>query len=167
MVIETEDPRKETSMAATLQTVPDSARLTAASALQKLLPELVAMSLDAKQAHWNMTGPGFLPLHTFTDEIAADARAWADRVAERAVALGFPVDARPGTVAAVAGQFPAGRVADHEVIAELIARIDGVAATAWGSLDDLEQADAVAHDLTIEVLEGLEKHRWMLQAQTV
>lgn len=55
----------------------------AASALQKVLPELVALSLNAKQVHWHVTGPGFLPLHALTDQIAADALGWADRVAER------------------------------------------------------------------------------------
>ncbi len=148
-----------------LQAVPDTARLTSASLLQRLLPELVALSLDLKQAHWNVTGPGFLPLHALTDELAADARTWADRVAERAMALGFSVDALPRTVAAVASSFPAGRVQDHEVISELLDVIDGVGTTAWRLLGDLERADAVAHDLTVEIVGGLEKYRWMLRAQ--
>ena len=148
-----------------LQTVPDTDQLTAASALQGLLPRLVALTLDAKQAHWNANGPAFLPLHALTDEIAADTRTWTDRVAERAVALGFPVDARPGTVGAVARRFPTGRVLDHEAIAELIKHIDDIATTARRALADLEQADAVGHGLTVEVLEGLEKYRWMLRAQ--
>jgi starvation-inducible DNA-binding protein len=139
----------------------------AASALQKLLPELVALTLDVKQAHWSIVGPAFLPLHELTDDIAAQTSAWADRVAERAMALGFTVDARPRTVAAVAGHFPAGRVADEEAVAELIELIDGVAATARRSLAALEEADAVAHDLTVEVLEGLEKYGWMLRATSV
>jgi starvation-inducible DNA-binding protein len=151
--------------ATALQTVPDTARFTTASALQKLLPELVALTLNAKQAHWNVTGPAFLPLHTLTDEIATDLRAWVDRVAERAVALGFAVDARPGTVAAVGGQFPAGLVSDHEAIAELIDHIDEVIATTQDSIADLERVDVVAHDLSVTVLEGLEKFRWMLSAQ--
>jgi starvation-inducible DNA-binding protein len=151
--------------ATVLQTVPDTARLTAASVMQKLLPELVSLTLDAKQAHWNVTGPAFNAIHTLTDELAADTRTWVDRVAERAVALGFPVDARPRTVAAVGGQFPAGWVSDDEAIAELIGHIDGVAATARASLADVEEVDAVAHDVTVTVLEGLEKYRWMLRAQ--
>jgi starvation-inducible DNA-binding protein len=153
-------------MIATTLPAPDTARLDAVSALQKLLPELVALSLDAKQAHWNMTGPAFLPLHALTDDIAADTRAWADRIAERAVALGFYVDARPATVAAAAGTFPLGRVTDVEAIAELAALIDGVTATARRVLDQVGLADAVAHDVTVDVLEGLEKYRWMLTAQT-
>jgi starvation-inducible DNA-binding protein len=158
-------------MTVAIQNHPDRARLTATSTLQKLLPELVALSLDAKQAHWNVTGPAFLPVHGLTDEIAAAARAWADRVAERAVAtgldLGFAVDARPATVAAVAGLFPTGRVADHEAAAELIAVIDRLTATARDSLADLEQTDPVAYNLTVEILEGLDKYRWMLRAETL
>jgi starvation-inducible DNA-binding protein len=152
-------------MTATTLPAPDTARLDAVSALQKLLPELVALSLDAKQAHWNMTGPAFLPLHALTDDIAEDTRAWADRIAERAVALGFYVDARPATVASAAG-FPLGRVTDVEAIAELTARIDGVTTTARRILDQLGPADAVAHDVTVDILEGLAKYRWMLTAQT-
>ncbi len=99
----------------------DSAGLAAVSAMQKLLPELVALTLNAKQAHWNTTGPGFLGLHQLTDAIAADGRVWADRLAERAVALGLHVDARPVTVAAASSSFPLGRLSDVEAALELIA----------------------------------------------
>jgi starvation-inducible DNA-binding protein len=144
---------------------PSTAGLSAASALQRLLPELAALTLQAKQAHWNLTGPGFLPLHALTDELAADTRAWADRVAERSVALGFTADARPATVAAVGGEFPGGPVSDREVITELGALLDAVAGTTRSGLAAVEAADAVTHDIHIEVLEGLEKYRWFLRAQ--
>jgi starvation-inducible DNA-binding protein len=156
---------KEPSMSLVLDTSPDSARLTAASWLQRMVPQLVALTLDAKQSHWNVTGPAFLPLHALTDQIAVDARTWTDRVGERALALGFAVDARASTVASAAGDFPAGHLSDREVIGELTLSIDRVARTARASLEDLEATDAVAHDITVEVLEGLEKYRWMLSAQ--
>ncbi len=152
-------------MPSTLEAAPDTAAFTAAAALQKVLPELVALSLDAKQAHWNVTGERFLALHELTDRIAADARAFADRVAERAVALGFAVDARARTVAASDGQFPAGRLGDREAIAELTAVIDRVAAATNVALGDLTDADPVAHDALVAVVEGLDKYRWMLAAQ--
>ena len=151
-------------MTTVLDTVPNTVRFTAASWLQRLVPELVALTLHAKQAHWNVTGPTFLPIHELTDEIAADSRMWTDRVAERALALGFAVDARAETVASIARDFPAGRLTDREVIGELTASIDRAVATARRSLPDLETMDAVAHDIIVEVLEGLEKYRWMLQA---
>lgn len=150
-----------------LDTAPDTARLTASSWLQRIVPELVALTIDAKQAHWNVTGPGFVPLHALTDQLADDSRAWTDRIAERVLAVGFAVDARAGTIASAAREFPAGYLTDREVIGELTMSIDRVAGTTRRSLGDLEVTDAVAHDITVEVLEGLEKYRWMLQAQKV
>jgi hypothetical protein len=90
-------------------------------------------------------------------------------IAERAVALGFYVNARPATVAAAAGSFPLGRVTDIETITELVELvelIDGVTATTRRILDPLASAGAVGHDITVGILEGLEKYRWMLTAQT-
>ena len=152
-------------MTITTLDAPGSAQLTAASTIQSMLPPLVALTLDAKQAHWNVTGSGFLQLHALTDELAADVRAWTDRLAERAVALGNPVDARPATVATATHRpFPAGWVTDHETAVELAERIDPIAELIGASLADLERSDAVAHDAAIEAVEGLEKYRWMLLA---
>ena len=149
----------------TLNSVPDIAVLTAATSLQRLLPQLVALTLDAKQSHWNVTGPGFLPLHAFTDELASEARLWADRVAERAVALGSPVDGRPATVASLdTDPLPSGWLSDYEVISELTRRINDVTEVVRDSLEVLGDADAVAHGIAIDVLEGLEKFLWMLRA---
>ncbi len=154
-------------MTTTTLDAPDTARLTAAATVQAMLPRLVALTLDAKQAHWNVTGPGFVPLHALTDELAADVRTWTDRLAERAVALGSPVDARPATVAAATGRsFPSGWVTDHEAAVELAQRIGSVAELFHASLPELELFDAVAHDAAVEALEGLEKYRWMLLAHT-
>jgi starvation-inducible DNA-binding protein len=145
---------------------PDTAQLAAASGLQVLLTELVVLSLDAKQAHWTTTGPEFLPLHALTDKIAEDSRAWADRVAKRAVALGFYVDNRPATAAGVISAFPLGPVTGVEATAELVELLVGVTATVRRVLDQLALADAVAHGIAVEILEGLEKYRWMLAAHT-
>jgi starvation-inducible DNA-binding protein len=148
-----------------IKAVPDTAHLASAAALQRVLVDLMVLSLDAKQAHWNVTGEVFLPMHSLTDEVAMDARAWADRVAERAVALGFTVDARAGRLAAAAGDFPAGRLDDGEAIRELAAALDRVIATGRDALDELAASDVVSHDIVVRVLEGLEKYRWMLLAQ--
>jgi starvation-inducible DNA-binding protein len=106
-----------------------------------------------------------LPIHALTDEIARDARAWADRVAGRAVALGFTIDARAGRLATAAGDFPRGRLEDREAINALVAALDRVIATGRDALDDLASSDVVSHDIVVGVLEGLEKYRWMLLAQ--
>jgi starvation-inducible DNA-binding protein len=126
----------------------------------------VSLSLDAKQAHWNATGPRFLALHDLTDRLAEDARAWSDLVAERAVALGFAADARARTVAAVDAHFPAGRLSDVEAIAELTVAIDRVAAAGRRRLRDHGDADPIAHDTLVDVVRGLDRYRWLLAAQS-
>jgi starvation-inducible DNA-binding protein len=142
-------------------------RLQLGSTLQSLVVKLLSLTLDAKQAHWNVVGPAFLPLHTLTDELAADLRDWTDRLAERAVALGQPIDARPVTVAAAArGSFGTGWVKDRDMVDQLATRIGIVADWMAESLSDLELADPVAHDAAIETLEGLDKYRWMLLAHS-
>jgi starvation-inducible DNA-binding protein len=158
----------------TTERIPDTAALTAAALLQELLPELLALSLEARHARWNLTGPGFLPLHDLIGRIAVDTWTWADRVAERTAALGFTVDARPQTVAAVAGHFPGGRLMDPpetsgtawpSAATELGARIEHVAGSARARLGPLAVDDAVAHDVVVAAVEGLERYGWMLRAQ--
>lgn len=139
--------------------------IDAASILNRLVPELVALTLNAKQAHWNVVGPAFLPIHQITDELASSTAAWSDEVAERVMALGFTTDARPSTVASTSIEIRSGRISDREVISALIGMIDHVAETARDALADLERHDPVGHDLTIEILHGLDKYRWMFRAQ--
>src|SRR5690349_15067034 len=67
--------------------------------LQAVLITLTDLSLAGKQAHWNLVGRLFRPLHLFLDELIDGWRAAADEVAERAVALGYSPDARAQTVA--------------------------------------------------------------------
>lgn len=152
------------STASTLLVAPERSDVTAAAALQRLVPDLVALTLHAKQAHWNLTGPGFLPLHDLTEELAKDCRAWADRAAERGVALGYSADARPVTVAAVDGGLPGGWLSDREVIIELGALMASVIDMTRQGLRKVVDEDDVAHDIHVEILEGLEKYAWMLRA---
>ena len=141
-----------------------STDLAAASKLQGLLPGLLSLSLNAKQAHWNVVGPAFVPLHQLTDELAKDALTWADLIAERAMALGYSVDARPRTVAAESDDLPAGRLRDDHVVSSLIGLTARVARNARHAVRDLDQ-EPVGQDLAIQVLHGLERYQWMFRAQ--
>lgn len=149
----------------TLEAAPDTSRLTAASALQRLVPELVALSLEASQARWNVRGPLFSSLQGLTNDLIRSARRWSDRAARRSVALGFAVDTRPGTVAGVRSTFPAGSVTDDEAVAELDTALERVAQTAHRALDGLAESDPVTHSLVVDVLEGLDAYRWQLRSQ--
>lgn len=152
--------------------IPDVAvegREEIASALQEALVDLVALSLNGKQAHWHVTGRHFVPVHEQLDAIVTDARDWSDLVAERAITLGVPVDGRPDTVArtAVVGDFPEGFVDDDKVVAVVAQQVEQVVARMRARVQDVGTRDVVTQDVIIEILRGLEKHLWMLQAQLV
>lgn len=144
-----------------------SSRVPIGTFLQEALVDLVGLSLVGKQAHWHVHGPQFLPLHEQLDRIVDDARAWADLVAERSVTLGVPVDGRAATVAAdsAAASFPTGFVEADKVIALARDLVETVVGRLRAHVDELGEIDPVTQDLVIEVLRGLEKHLWMLQAQ--
>ena len=142
-------------------------RVAAAGYLEDLLVDLITLSLNTKQAHWHVTGRNFLPVHDQLDTLEVDLREWADNVAERAITLGVPVDGRPATIGAMNAlkELPPGFLTDVEAVTAIGHQVTSVAERVRSGLDALGQADPASEDLAIEVLRGLEKHLWMLQAQ--
>jgi len=134
--------------------------------LQATLVELIELSLQAKQAHWNVTGMAFKPVHEFLDAIADEYREWYDTVAERMTALGIAPDGRSATVSATAGlaPMPAGPVADGMVLQLFDERVTDVASRIRDRAVVAGETDLATQDLFIELLRGLEKQRWMLRA---
>lgn len=139
----------------------------AAAALQQPLIALIQASLILKQAHWVLRGPGFLSVHTKLDEIVDETRAGSDDCAERMVTLGGAPDGRPEALAAASTDiaFPSGfqRISDilrHSVhaLANAISKLREAQAV-------LADIDPVSEDLVIGISQGLEKQRWMLEAE--
>jgi starvation-inducible DNA-binding protein len=138
-----------------------------AAELQAILVDLIALSLQSKQAHWNVRGPLFGPLHELYDRMTDEYRGWYDEVAERARALGAPADGRPSTVAASTRveDLPAGEVSDRDSVALLQKAVEGLAGRIRAKLHAIGAQDPMTQDLLIGVVEGLEKQAWMLRAQ--
>ncbi|ROS38657.1 Dps family protein [Amycolatopsis thermoflava] len=132
--------------------------------LQLVLADLVELHLQAKQAHWNVVGPGFRSLHLELDDITAAAREASDLVAERLRALHGVPDGRSGTVAATTtlAAFPGGERSTAEVIEAITNRLHGVASTIRVVRGSVDAEDPVTTDLLHTVVETLEKHAWML-----
>ncbi len=68
--------------------LPDAIRSSMVELIGGHLASAVHLTLLAKQAHWNVKGPGFFSLHGLFDEVYDHAGDWADGLAERAVQLG-------------------------------------------------------------------------------
>jgi starvation-inducible DNA-binding protein len=136
-----------------------------AQALQSTLVELIDLSLQGKQAHWNVVGPAFKPVHEFLDELVTDYRTWYDDVAERLTAMGVAPDGRSGTVSAGTPlpELAPGPIADRDVLTAMDERVTLVAARIRERADNLGD-DLASQDLLIEILRGIEKQRWMIRA---
>ena len=141
-------------------------RYDQAEALQATLVELIDLSLQAKQAHWNVIGPSFKPVHEFLDELTAEYRDWYDLVAERLTAIGGSPDGRSVTVAGTTTlkALPVGPISDQAAITSFDELVTLVAANVRSRAEGLADLDIATQDVLIEILRGLEKQRWMLRA---
>lgn len=135
--------------------------------LQAVLVTLTDLALLGKQAHWNVVGPSFRPLHLFLDELIDAWRLAADGVAERAVALGVQPDGRSATVAArtILPQLPEGQLLDQDVIAAFTRVLTDAIGDVRTRMEKLEDVDTVTADLLHGVVAGLEENLWMIRVQ--
>lgn len=141
-------------------------RLATAEILQGLLVDLIDVSLQGKQAHWNLRGPMFRDLHLLLDELVEVARDGADKLAERCLALGVAADGRAAIVSRDSrlGAFPEGRIEDQAAVELMVDRLHVVSEAGRSRLGRLGELDVVSQDLVIHVLQDIEKHLWMFEA---
>ncbi|PZG11317.1 Dps family protein [Nonomuraea aridisoli] len=143
------------------------ARNTVAEALQGSLVDLIDLSLVAKQAHWNLIGSHFRPIHLQLDEVTDLARQHMDAIAERAVAIGVNPDGRAATVARSTklAQPDGGWIEDGKVVATFTDILDGISKRMYERIRAVEEPDPVTQDLLIAVAQDIDKQHWMFQAQ--
>ena len=135
--------------------------------LQQILVVLLDLALLGKQAHWNVVGPHFRSLHLQLDEMIDAWREDADRVAERAVALGFAPDGRAATVAARSPltPLPGDQLADRDVVTALTRTLTDSVGAVRDRAAPLEDLDPVTADVLHGVIAKLEEQLWMIRVQ--
>ena len=144
----------------------ETARAAVGKELQSVLVHAIDLGMQTKQAHWNVQGPSFHPLHTLLDEFHGQQLGVVDDVAERAVILGVPADGRVGAVvsASTLPPFPEGFVRDKEVVSAVSDRIAAVVSVVRKAVDVTGELDPISQDLLIGVTDTLEKQLWFLQS---
>ncbi|WP_194396116.1 Dps family protein [Microbacterium atlanticum] len=135
--------------------------------LQKVLVDLIELSLQGKQAHWNVVGRNFRDTHLQLDEIIEAARDFADTVAERMRSLHALPDGRSDEVAQTTTlpEFPQGEIATTEVVDLMTERLDAVASTCRDVHDDVDDEDPTSADILHAILERVEQLSWMVSAE--
>jgi starvation-inducible DNA-binding protein len=135
--------------------------------LGETLIELVDLTLQTKQAHWNVTGPSFRALHLQLDDVVRHTRDYSDSVAERIVIMGCPAHALAGQVAhqSKVDPMPDGFVPDEEVVKLMVERLSEFCGRLRGRISATEGRDPVSADLLTQILGKLEEQVWMFHAQ--
>lgn len=140
---------------------------TLSESLQRVLVDLIELSLQGKQAHWNVVGSNFRDTHRQLDEIIDAARELGDVVAERMRALHALPDGRSDVVAQTTTlpEFPQGEIDTSEVIDLVTERLEAVVSTCRDVHDDVDDEDPTSADILHGVLEKLEQFAWMVSAE--
>ncbi|MDQ1111363.1 starvation-inducible DNA-binding protein [Microbacterium testaceum] len=135
--------------------------------LQAVLVDLIELSIQGKQAHWNVVGKNFRDTHLQLDEIIDAAREFSDEIAERMRALHALPDGRSDTIAETTTlpEFPQGEVDTAEVIDLITERLDATVGTVRDVHDDVDDEDPTSADILHGVLERLEQLSWMVSAE--
>lgn len=147
--------------------LPAKTRKRVVELLNARLVDAIDLSLQAKQAHWNVKGPNFIALHELFDKLADHAESHVDALAERITALGGTA---VGTVRAVAAgsllkPYPENIFTGMQ---HLQALADALATAAKANREAIEIADdlddEVTADLFNEITAALDKDLWFIEA---
>ncbi len=135
--------------------------------LNARLADALDLSMQAKQAHWNVKGPSFFQLHELFDAVAEAVEVSIDDLAERAVQLGGIAE---GTVQVVHERsslrpYPLGIVSGADHVKALTEAIAVVARATRAAIEEADKAgDKDTSDLFTEISRSLDKQLWLVEA---
>lgn len=154
-------------MHATRIDLPLSSRKILIEMLNQSLADAIDLSLQSKQAHWNVKGPDFIALHKLFDEVYDAAVEFVDLIAERIAALGGVAEGALETVGKRTRlpKYPptisAGR--DHvDALATALAIFGKFTRQGIDQADELRDKNTA--DLYTEVSRDCDKLLWFVEA---
>ncbi len=141
------------------------------AALVKLLNQQLADTFDlqsqVKQAHWNVKGATFIALHELFDKLAEDLEGAIDDLAERVTALGGIAEgtARMSAARSRLAEYPLELAGPQDHVGALADRYAALAKSSRAAIDlATNLGDAASADLFTEIVRGLDKNLWFLEA---
>ncbi|MGH2615139.1 MAG: DNA starvation/stationary phase protection protein Dps [Thermomicrobiales bacterium] len=147
--------------------IPDSTRAEMIALLNQALADTSDLYSQTKQAHWNVKGVHFYPLHLLFDQLAEKRIGEADNLAERATELGGYAT---GTVRMAAAnsrlpEIPTDIDGGLDYVQALVERYGLHANNTRAGIDQADKAgDMDTADLLTQISRELDKDLWFLQA---
>jgi starvation-inducible DNA-binding protein len=151
----------------TKNSLPEKVRMQIAGLLQGRLADSIDLTLQAKQAHWNVKGPNFIALHELFDKVTEEAGGFADLIAERIVQLG---GIAMGTLGALDEKsslpaYPLNISTGKEHVAALSHSLATYGESIRISLDQAaEFRDPATADLLTGISRSADKYLWFVEA---
>ncbi len=136
------------------------------AALQQALIELQQLQLQTKQAHWNVSGTLFYPLHELLQDHHDGVAKYADEVAERLLAIGASADGRANTIVRTSRvpEMPGGFIDDAQVITWFATNYRVVSDEIGQGIKASEDGDPTTSNLLQEVQHAIDKYQWQMRA---
>lgn len=147
--------------------LPANVRSQVANLLNHRLALVLDLSLQAKQAHWNVKGFTFSELHELFDRLSSDMLELADLLAERVSQLGGLPRGTVQTIheATHLDAYPVRVVRRDEhllFLSTAVAQIGDELRSAADIVDEL--GDAASNDICIEALRNADRWLWILES---
>ncbi|MEO8683227.1 MAG: DNA starvation/stationary phase protection protein Dps [Devosia sp.] len=158
---------KARPMHATHNTLSETIRAQSAGLLNLHLAAPIDLRGQVKQAHWNVSGPGFMAVHQLFDDVSGEVKTCSDMIAERAGGVGSTA---LGTVQVATERsflvpytLGVADVTEHifaasATLAAFGQSIREAAAQATGS------KDANTSDLSTEISRGIDRQLWFVES---
>ena len=138
-----------------------------ARALHQVVADLIVLHSHTKQAHWNVKGPHFIPLHELFDKVYIDTGVYVDLIAERIVQLGGTAE---GTIRSAAGrsglpEYSLDISSGHKHVAELAHALAFYGETIREGITLATQLEDVnTADILTQVSRGTDTNLWFVEA---
>jgi starvation-inducible DNA-binding protein len=144
----------------------DEERRKSVKGLQQLTVDLLALHNMYKEAHWDLNGPLFLPLHEYYQRQADLYLQQADLFAERVLQLGESVDGRFSTIVRTTklAEMPAGYLTDDHSIKLLLDRVTVLQKEIYELIGQTEESDPPTTNKLQDLAHAVDKDLWQLRA---
>ena len=135
--------------------------------LNQSLADAADLKSQAKQAHWNVKGMNFIALHELFDQVATEAEAYTDLIAERITTLGGTA---LGTVRLAAehsslAEYPHEIMDGHDHVDALSTALADFGKRVRKNIDEADElGEKDTADLFTEVSRGIDKLLWFVEA---